>query len=112
MSRDRAGAARRPQPPIPSLPPLGEPSTLSAPSLLLTATLLFAGENSNPFNPGAGRMFRAWDKAGGEVVWETELAGGVSSAPMTYMAGGRQYILLTVAGVGRSAAEWVALGLP
>ena len=95
-----------------NLPPLGEPSTLSAPSLLLTATLLFAGENSNPFNPGAGRMFRAWDKASGEVVWETELAGGVSSAPMTYMAGGRQYVLLTVAGAGQSAAEWVALGLP
>ena len=95
-----------------NLPPLGEPSTLSAPSPLLTATLLFAGENNNPFNPGAGRMFRAYHKASGEVVWETELAGRVSSAPMTYMAGGRQYILLTVAGSGQSPAEWVALGLP
>ena len=95
-----------------NLPPLGEPSTLSAPAPLLTGALLFAGENYNPFNPGAGRTFRAYDKASGEVVWETELAGGVSSAPMTYMAAGRQYILLTVAGSGRSPAEWVALGLP
>ena len=95
-----------------NLPPLGEPSTLSAPAPLLTAALLFAGENYNAFNPGAGRTFRAYDKASGDVVWETELAGGVSSAPMTYMAAGRQYILLTVAGSGRSPAEWVALGLP
>lgn len=95
-----------------NLPPLGEPSTLAAPALLLTGSLLFAGENFNPFVPGAGRTFRAYGKASGEVVWETELTGSVSSAPMTFMAAGRQYILLTVTGSRQSAAEWVALGLP
>ena len=36
--------------------------------------------------PGyGGKMFRAFDKATGQTMWEMELPGGVSGAPMTYL---------------------------
>lgn len=34
---------------------------------------------------GGGRMFRAFDKKTGKIVWEMELPGGASNSPMTYM---------------------------
>ena len=55
-------------------------------------------------------MFRAYDKASGEVVREMELPGGTSGAPMAYMADGRQYIVATV-GWDDMASELVALAL-
>ncbi len=56
-------------------------------------------------------MFRAYDKATGDVVWEMELPGGVTSAPMTCMAGGKQYIVVVV-GWDDMPSEYVALALP
>jgi mono/diheme cytochrome c family protein len=44
------------------------------------------------------------------VIWETELAGGTTGAPMTYMAGGVQYVVVPI-GARDSPAEWVALAL-
>lgn len=41
-------------------------------------------------------MFRAYDKATGDVVGELELPGGTTAAPITYMVDGKQYILVTV----------------
>ena len=70
-----------------NLPPLGIPGR-GAP--LLTRTLLFIGEGSDAL-PGTnrdgmwGRKFRAYDKATGAVVWETELPAGTTGAPITYM---------------------------
>ena len=58
-----------------------------------------------------GKMFRAYDKATGDVVWEMELPGGVTSAPMTCMAGGKQYIVVVV-GWDDMPSEYVALALP
>ena len=47
--------------------------------------------------PGAGgRKFRAYDKATGAVLWETELPAGTTGAPMTYMFEGKQYIVVAV----------------
>ena len=88
-------------------------------SVLVTKSLVFAGEGSNVGlaaltqfwgDPG-GKMFRAYDKQTGEVVWEIELPGGTSGSPMTYMVDGRQYIVVAV-GWRDMAAEWVALALP
>ena len=83
---------------------------------LVTKSLVFLGEGANvgaaflpPFS--GGKMFRAYDKATGAVVWEMELPGGVTSAPMTYMAGGRQYIVVVV-GWDDLPSEYVALALP
>jgi quinoprotein glucose dehydrogenase len=56
-------------------------------------------------------MFRAFDKATGKVIWEMELPGGTSGAPMTYMANGKQYIVVAV-GWEDMPSELIALALP
>jgi len=98
------------------LPWLGQPGRAS---VLVTKSLLFLGEGGNTgvsalpqwYGGPGGKMFRAYDKATGDVVWETELSGGASGAPMTYMFDGRQYIIATV-GWDDMASEFVALALP
>ena len=95
-----------------NLPPLGNPGR-SAP--LLTKTLLFVGEGDpvmvragtrlppqmpHSIAPGAGgRKFRAFDKATGAVLWETELPAGTTGAPMTYMYEGKQFIVVAIGGL-------------
>jgi glucose dehydrogenase len=94
------------------LPPLG---TASRPTALVTKTLLFIGDGSNTFggvHPSMwGKKFRAYDKATGQVIWETELPAGTTGGPMTYLAKGKQYIVVPIGGRDEPA-EWVALGLP
>ena len=43
------------------------------------------------------RMFRAYDRETGDVVWSTELPGGSEGIPATYEIDGRQHIALPVA---------------
>ena len=57
-----------------------------------------------------GKMFRAYDKATGDAVGELELPGGTTAAPITYMADGTQYIVVTV-GWEDMPSEYVALAL-
>ena len=95
------------------LPPLGQPGR-AAP--LVTKTLVFIGEGANvgaAFLPphAGGKMFRALDKATGEVVWETELPGGVTAGPMTYVVDGTQYIVVTI-GWDDMTSEYLVLALP
>ena len=95
-----------------NLPPLGQQGR---PAPLLTKTLLFIGEGdpiivATP-KGGGGNKFRAYDKATGSVVWETELAAGTTGAPMSYLWNGKQYIVVAIGGEDHPA-EWVALGLP
>jgi glucose dehydrogenase len=96
------------------LPPLGVPNR---PAPLVTKTLLFIGEGSDSVigtpqvSWGWGKKFRAYDKATGQVVWETELPSGTTGAPMTYMHKGRQYIVVPI-GAKDHPAEFVALALP
>jgi quinoprotein glucose dehydrogenase len=96
------------------LPPLGVPNR---PAALVTKTLLFLGEGSDAIS-GAweydwawGKKFRAYDKTTGAVVWETELPSGTTGGPMTYMAAGKQYIVVAVGDRG-TPPELVALALP
>jgi quinoprotein glucose dehydrogenase len=97
-----------------NLPPLG---VANRPAPLLTKTLLFIGEGSNAISGTVdldwawGKKFRAYDKATGQVVWETELPSGTTSGPMTYMLKGKQYILVAV-GARDHQPEYVALALP
>jgi quinoprotein glucose dehydrogenase len=97
-----------------NLPPLGIPNR---PAPLLTKTLLFIGEGSNAVNGTAdvdwawGKKFRAYDKATGKVIWETELPSGTTAGPMTYMLKGKQYIVVSV-GARDHSPEFVALALP
>ena len=95
-----------------NLPPLGTPGR-AAP--LVTKTLLFIGEGSDAITgvpkDGWGKKFRAYDKATGKVVWDMELPAGTTGGPMTYMAQGKQIIIVPIGGRDHPA-EWVALGLP
>jgi quinoprotein glucose dehydrogenase len=97
-----------------NLPPLGYPNR-AAP--LLTKTLLFLGEGSDAVSgtsdaPWAwGKKFRAYDKATGRIIWEMELPSGTTAGPMTYMLGGKQYIVVSV-GARDHQPEYVALALP
>ncbi len=82
--------------------------SLSRAVLLVTKTLLFAGEGwrGEPF-------FRAYDKASGEILAELRIPAPASSLPMTYMHEGRQFIVFA-AGDTRTdhPAELIALTLP
>jgi quinoprotein glucose dehydrogenase len=82
--------------------------------LLVTKTLLFAPEGNNLYvTPagGGGNMFRAIDKKTGKVIHEMALPAMATGIPMTYMAGGRQFIVVAVGAAG-VPAELVALALP
>lgn len=93
-----------------NLPPLGVPGR---PTPLLTKTLLFLGEGSDMLAGvlGSGTKFRAYDKATGKVIWETDLPAGTTSGPISYMHKSKQYIVIPV-GDKQRPPEWVALSLP
>lgn len=77
---------------------------------LLTKTLLFIGQGSGGRggrSGGGANVLRAFDKATGKVVAVIELPATPSGTPMTYLAGGKQYIVLAV-----NDGRLVALGLP
>jgi len=85
-------------------------STGRAALLLVTRTLLFAGEgyNGQPF-------FRALDKKTGETIWETQTpVGPPTGVPMTYLYRGKQYVVVAVEGdvATRTASQLVAYTLP
>lgn len=64
---------------------------------LLTKTLLFVGQGASGRGGGgggAGNFLRAFDKATGKVVGEIALAANPHGTPMTYMTGGKQYIVV------------------
>jgi quinoprotein glucose dehydrogenase len=108
-----------------NLPPLGSPGRSSP---LVTKTLVFLGEGDpvmaglgsrlrpempRTLAPGwGGNKFRAFDKATGSIVWETELPSGVTGAPMTYMFDGKQYIVAAIGNTEEERAGLVALSLP
>jgi len=80
--------------------------------MLVTKTLLFAGEGSGLYasDGGGGNKFRSYDKATGEIVSELELPANQTGIPMTYSINGKQYIVLAVGAPGH-AGELVALAL-
>jgi quinoprotein glucose dehydrogenase len=97
-----------------NLPPLGTPSR---PAPMVTKTLLFLGEGTNTTGGtprvdwGWGKKFRAYDKATGRVIHEMELPSGTTGGPMTYMLGGKQYIVVAIGALDHPA-EYIALALP
>jgi quinoprotein glucose dehydrogenase len=74
--------------------------------LLVTPTLLFSGEGT-----GGGSWLHVHDKATGALVRDIPLPGAQTGLPMTYVWGGRQYVVMAV-GDGVAPAEIVALALP
>jgi quinoprotein glucose dehydrogenase len=91
-----------------TLPKTG--STGRAALLLVTKTLVFAGEgyNGQPF-------FRALDKKTGATLWEAQTpVGPPTGVPMTYMHQGKQYVVVAIEGnnATRTASQLVAYALP
>ena len=79
--------------------------------LLVTKSLLFAGEGAGMFIASeGGNMFRAHDKRTGDIVWEMDLGLRQTGIPMSYAVGGKQYILVP-AGAPGTAGEFIALTL-
>ena len=78
--------------------------------LLVTGSLLFSGEGAGLYGgqTGGGRMFRAHDKATGEIISEFELPAKQTGLPMTYMIDGVQYIVIPIGDTGHPG-ELVAL---
>ena len=93
-----------------TIPRTGRPGRTG---IMLTKTLLWAGERG-PLDTVNGEQvswFRSYDKATGEIVSEMTIPANVTNVPMTYMSGGKQYIVVAVAAVGKPA-ELIALALP
>src|SRR6185503_15485377 len=59
----------------------------------LTSVLSTAGGLA--FVGDLDRRFRAFDVKTGEIVWETRLGTSVQGSPVSFTAGGKQYIAVT-----------------
>lgn len=98
---------------------------------LLTKTLLFVGQEGRVWDIGAGllrnkqeftdqekressdfhpRLF-VYDKADGELIHEFVMPMNITGAPMTYMAGGKQFIVFAVGGI-LAPAKLIGMCLP
>ena len=80
------------------LPPLGNPN---AAGVLVTRTLLFAGDRGDQGEPA---YIRAYDKSTGATLWEHQLPGRHHNAPpVTYLADGEQFVVIGVGGATEPA---------
>ena len=103
--------------------PLGEYPELAAKGVKNTGTENYGG----PIVTAGGlvfigatnfdRKFRAFDKATGKLLWETTLPNAGNATPATYLAGGRQFVVIYATG-GKarpndsSGGIYVAFALP
>jgi quinoprotein glucose dehydrogenase len=62
---------------------------------------LIAGEGGLVTTPeGRGAIFRAYDKATGKEVGAVFMPAPQTGSPMTYMINGRQYLTVSIGGMG------------
>jgi quinoprotein glucose dehydrogenase len=81
--------------------------------VLTTSTLVIAGERGT-FTDAQGRngaLLRAYDKETGKDAGAVFMPAGQTGAPMTYMANGKQYIVIAIGGTGYPG-ELIAYKLP
>ena len=81
--------------------------------LMVTKTLVVLGDpqlTSTPDHP-RGAMLRAYDKKTGEQVGAVYMPAQQSGSPMTYLANGKQYIVVAVSG-GNYSGEYIAFTAP
>jgi quinoprotein glucose dehydrogenase len=92
------------------IPRTGRPGLLGP---LTTKSLVICGEAGVFTTPSGqrGAMLRAYDKATGEERGAVYMPAPQTGSPMTYMLGGRQYIVLAIGG-GNYTAELLAFRLP
>jgi quinoprotein glucose dehydrogenase len=101
----------------PALRGLNIPKTGQAPTggigLMVTKSLVVMGDpqiTTTPEHP-RGAMLRAYDKANGNQVGAVLMPAPQSGSPMTYLANGRQYIVVAISG-GSYSGEYLAFALP
>jgi quinoprotein glucose dehydrogenase len=95
-----------------TIPKTGQPGT-SGIGLMATKTLVVMGDpqvTTTPDHP-RGALLRAYDKSSGKEVGSVWMPAPQSGSPMTYLAGGRQYIVVAISG-GSYSGEYVAFALP
>jgi quinoprotein glucose dehydrogenase len=61
------------------------------PILVTASGLTFVGASTD-------RTFRAVDTASGRILWQADLPASANSGPMTYGAGGRQFVVVAAGG--------------
>jgi quinoprotein glucose dehydrogenase len=93
-----------------NIPRTGRPGRIGA---VVTKTLLVSGEPGFFTTPNGqrGAMLRAYDKMTGAEVGSVYMPAPQSGSPMTYMLGGKQYIVVAVSGANYSG-ELLAFRLP
>jgi quinoprotein glucose dehydrogenase len=80
---------------------------------LVTKDLVIAGDamvTTAPDRP-RGAWLRAYDQKTGKEVGSVLMPAGQSGSPMSYMVGGKQYIIVAVSG-GNYSGEYVCYTLP
>jgi len=95
-----------------NIPKTGQAGT-SGIGLMATKTLVVMGDpqlTTTPEHP-RGAMLRAYDKTNGNQVGMVHMPAPQSGSPMTYLAGGRQYIVVAISG-GNYSGEYLAFALP
>jgi glucose dehydrogenase len=94
------------------IPKTGQPG-VSGVGLMSTRTIVVMGDPQETAPPGrpAGAMLRAYDKNTGREVGAVLMSAPQSGSPMTYLAGGKQYIVVAISG-GKYSGEYVAYTLP
>ena len=93
-----------------TIPRTGRPGLLGP---TVTRSLVICGESGFATTPAGkrGAMLRAYDKKTGEDRGAVYMPAPQTGCPMTYMLGGRQYIVLAIGGPGYPA-ELMAFRLP
>jgi quinoprotein glucose dehydrogenase len=100
---------------------LGEFPELTAKDIPQTGTESFGGtivtQGGLVFIGGTkDEMFHAFDAKTGKLLWRTKLPAGGYATPSTYMAKGKQYVLIAAGGGGKqrtkSGDTFVAFALP
>ena len=81
--------------------------------LVITKTLVVLGDSqfTTTDQHPRGAMLRAYDKVTGKEVGAVFIPAPQSGSPMTYMARGKQYIVVAVSG-GPYSGEYIAFALP
>jgi quinoprotein glucose dehydrogenase len=81
--------------------------------LAITKTLVILGDPQVTTMPGRprGAMLRAYDKQTGNEVGAVWMPAQQSGSPMTYLANGKQHIVVAVSG-GNYSGEYIAFRVP
>ncbi len=93
-----------------TIPRTGQAGNVGA---VVTKTVVIVGDPlvTTPEGRPRGAMLRAYDKATGNEVGALWMPAAQSGSPMSYMANGRQFVIVAVSG-GVYSGEYIAFALP